>query len=227
MFENRNQAGAALADALAEYAEDIPVIYALLRGGAPVAAEVAKRLNAPLDLILVRKIGAPGQSELAIGAVVDGAAPTIILHEDIIRDIGVSDSFIQKAKEVALTEIEERRKIFFRDHKQISPAGKTAIIVDDGLATGATMEAAVKAMRKAGAKRIVVAIPVAPSEAIARFRSIVDDVICLETPTPFWSVGNHYHAFPQLTNADVIRIQDEFEGHGIERPSSNSARRSV
>ncbi len=125
--------------------------------------------------------------------------------------IGVSDSFMQKVKEVALTEIEERRKIFFRDQKSISPAGRTTIIVDDGLATGATMEAAVKAIRKVGAKRIVVAIPVAPPESVAYFRNIVDDVICLQTPTPFWSVDNHYCAFPQLTNADVIRIQDDFE----------------
>jgi putative phosphoribosyl transferase len=204
LFNDRHDAGTMLAEKLLDYAEAKPIVYALPRGGLPVAEAVASRLSAPLDLILVRKLGAPRQPELAIGAIVDGASPAVILHDDLIADLGVTRKYIEEAKNNALAEIERRRKLYMRGATGPAPAGRTVVIVDDGLATGATMEAAVKAMRNAKAKHIVVAVPVAPAETVAALRRIADEVVCLETPSPFWSVGGQYRSFPQLTDADVI-----------------------
>ncbi len=204
MFKDRREAGKLLAERLLSFAEAKPIVYALPRGGLPVADEVAKSLKAPLDLILVRKLGAPGHQELAIGALVDGAAPTTILHQDIIAELDVPDSYIKSAEATALAEIERRRKLYMKDRPALSPKDRTVIIVDDGLATGATMEAAVAAIRKAGAARIIVAVPVAPRETMGRLKQAADNVIALETPYPFWSVGSWYRSFPQLTDEDVV-----------------------
>jgi len=209
IFENRREAGRALARRLMGYTGQNPVIYALPRGGAPVAAEIAQRLAAPLDLILVRKLGAPHQPELAIGAVVDGAAPTLILHDNIIRHLGVSEKYIMLAKSKALSEIERRRKIYLKGRPPISPKNKTVIIVDDGLATGATMEAAINAVRQAGPKHIIVAVPAAPVDTLSRLEKLADEMICLTTPQPFWSVGGCYRSFPQLSDDDVIACLNE------------------
>ncbi len=206
MFENRQQAGEELAIALQGFADQSPVVYALPRGGLPVAAAVADALHAPLDLILVRKIGAPGRKELAIGAVVDGAHPTLIRHEEMISSLYVDEDYIDKAKKSLLHEIERRRALYFTGHEPISPTSRTAIIVDDGLATGATMEAAIEAVRKATPKAVVVAVPTAPQETIARLQGLADKVVCLETPAIFISVGEQYRHFPQLSDEDVVRI---------------------
>jgi predicted phosphoribosyltransferase len=211
VFEDRGEAGEALASALREFKDLDPVVYALPRGGVPVAAVVAKRLGAPLDLILVRKLGAPRQPELAIGALVDGAAPITILHEEIIRALGIGADYIRSTEAAALAETERRRAVFYRDRDPVSPKNRTVIIVDDGLATGATMEAAVKAMRKAGANRIIVAVPVAPADAATKFREIADEFLCVEAPSAFCAVGNHYRNFPQLADSDVLRILADFE----------------
>ncbi len=215
MFDSREHAGMELAQTLHRYANDKPIVYALPRGGLPVAAAVADALDAPLDLILVRKIGAPGHQELAIGAVVDGAAPTLILHKDIIRDLGVDKNYIERANKSALAEIERRREIFFKGRDPISPEGRTVIIVDDGLATGATMQAAVQAIRKAGPRRLIIAVPVAPADTIAHLRNLADEIVCLEIPTPFWSVGGHYLSFPQLKDDDVVRCLENYEQRDI------------
>lgn len=217
MFTNRREAGRALARALLDYANKNPVIYALPRGGAPVAAEIAQRLGARLDLILVRKLGAPRQPELAIGAVVDGASPTLILHEDIIRQLGVSENYVTAAKNEALSELDRRRKLYRKGRPPISPKSKTAIIVDDGLATGATMEAAINALRQAGPKHIIVAVPVAPTDTLARLDNLADEIICLATPTPFWSVGSYYQSFPQLNDDDVIACLKECGSDSVKR----------
>lgn len=206
MFADREAAGAMLAKRLLHFSSDNPIVYALPRGGLPVAAAVADALGAPLDVILVRKLGAPGHAELAIGAIVDGAAPGIVLHRALIDDLGVSEEFLEAARSAALREIERRRAVFLRDRKPVPPKDRDVIIVDDGLATGATMEAAVEAMRKAGAKRVIVAVPVAPIDAAERFRKLADEFVCLETPALFWSVGNQYRSFPQLTDSDVVDI---------------------
>ncbi|MAW80416.1 MAG: phosphoribosyltransferase [Parvularcula sp.] len=204
MFRDRREAGRQLAEKLLSFAKAEPIVYALPRGGLPVADEVAKRLDAPLDLILVRKLGAPGHEELAIGALVDGGAPTTILHQDVIAELNVPDAYIQSVETDALAEIERRRKLYMKDQPPLPAKDRIAIIVDDGLATGATMEAAVAAMRKAGAAQIIVAVPVAPRDTIEKLEKIADDVIALETPYPFWSVGSWYQSFPQLTDEDVI-----------------------
>ncbi len=211
MFESRAQAGEILGAALGGFAKLDPIVYALARGGAPVAAAVAEKINSPLDLILVRKLGAPFQPELAIGAVADGGAPASVLHKDRIDELGVGDEYLKKAEAEAFAEIERRRAVFFKRHKPVPPAGRNVILVDDGLATGATMEAAIKAMRAAGAKRVIVAVPVAPADAAEKFRALADDFVCVETPSPFWAVGNHYQAFPQLSDSDVVEILAEFE----------------
>jgi len=204
LFKDRRQAGSLLADKLLPFAAANPIVYALPRGGLPIAEEVAQRLKAPLDLILVRKLGAPEHGELAIGAIVDGAAPSTILHQDIIAELAVPKDYIDKTKKTALVEIERRRKLYMKDRPAISPVNRTVIIVDDGLATGATMEAAVAAMRKANAGRIIVAIPVAPQDTLKKLQKTADEVIALETPYPFWSVGGWYQSFPQLTDGDVV-----------------------
>lgn len=206
MFEDRHAAGKALAGRLRDYSKPAPIVFALPRGGIPVAAAVAEALDTPLDVILVRKLGAPGHDELAIGAIVDGGSPTIVLYKDAVDETGASEGFIEAAKSAALSEIERRRRIFLGDASPASPAGRNIIIIDDGLATGATMEAAIDAMRKVGASHITVAVPVAPAEAAARFRRLADDFICLETPSMFWAVGQQYRNFRQLTDADVVAI---------------------
>ena len=214
-FETREQAGAILASALQAYADKKPIVYALPRGGLPVAAVVAASLKAPLDLILVQKIGAPGHAELAIGAVVDGAAPTVILHNDSIEELGIGADYINTARVNALREIERRRALYLHDQQPISATGRTAIIIDDGLATGATMEAAATAIRKSGPDQLIIAAPVAPSETLDRLRKIADEVVCIETPTPFWSVGGQYRSFPQLSDNDVIEILARFNSQSV------------
>ncbi|WP_207764800.1 phosphoribosyltransferase [Hyphococcus luteus] len=217
MFTDRREGGMKLADKLLAFADAKPVVYALPRGGLPVAEEAAKRLHAPLDIILVRKLGAPGHEELAIGAIVDGAAPVTILHKDIIAELGVSEAYIEKTKKAALEEIERRRALYMKDRPPVSPKDRTVIIVDDGLATGATMEAAATAMRKAGAAKIVVAVPVAPEEAVRDLAKIADEVIAVATPSPFWSVGGWYQSFPQLTDDDVV---ETLARHHAQTPSN-------
>lgn len=224
MFRDRREAGEALAERLRGLKNPDNVVYALPRGGVPVAAVVAAQLEAPLDLILVRKLSAPGHSEFAIGAVVDGAAPTLILHTEAVRDVGADDAYIERAKAESLAEIERRRAVFFGAGRPLSPKGRIAILVDDGLATGATMEAAVEAMRRAGARRVIVAAPVAPPDAASRFRALADDFICLETPSPFRSVGSQYESFPQLTDEDVVKTLKAFGPPPLAPPSGHDGR---
>lgn len=227
MFRNRAEAAEQLARALVPYAGSDPVIYALPRGGVPMGAIIATRLKAPLDLIMVRKLGAPGQPELAIGAVVDGPAHRCVLDHHLIALLRVPDAYIDHATGDALREIERRRAVFMRGRPLVSPTDRTAIIVDDGLATGATMEAAVEAMRQAGAARIVVAVPVAPRDTVERFRNFTD-IVCLETPDPFRSVGSHYWSFPQLTDTDVLAVLNQFDQSAdSEAPSQPSSAASA
>jgi len=211
-FRDRSEAGRLLADAVARLKLQDPVVYALPRGGVPVAAEVARVLKAPFDLIFVRKLGAPGHTELAMGAVVDGATPVTVLNNDVVQTLGVSESAIAEATQRALKEIERRRSAFADNLHSQPGTGRNVVIVDDGVATGATMEAAVKAQRQAGAKRIIVAAPVMPQDAIDRFTALADDVVCLETPTPFYAVGTHYADFRQLADDDVLTTLRAMKG---------------
>ena len=187
------------------------VVFALPRGGVPVALKVAKALRAPLDLALVRKIGLPFYRELAMGAVIDGEKPAIVRNEDVIASQRISDKEFRKCCEHELEEIRRRRRLYLGDRPDRDLEGKTAIIVDDGLATGATMRAAIKGLRQRNPTRIVAAVPVGAAEVVDVVRGEADDVVCLETPANFQAVGLHYRHFPQLTDQDVLDALAEME----------------
>jgi putative phosphoribosyl transferase len=205
-FIDRRDAGQQLGRALGRFAALKPIVLALPRGGVPVAFEVAKALHAPLDLILVRKIGAPGHSEFGIGAVVDGSDPQIVLNEETIEQAGIPLSFVKAEAERQLREIERRRHAYLGERKPLSVAGRTVIVVDDGIATGNTVKAALKALRRSGATHTILAVPVAPPEALDQLRTEVDEIVCLTSPMPFFAVGLHYRDFGQTSDAEVIEL---------------------
>lgn len=206
VFLDRTDAGRRLAVALERFKEEQPVVLALPRGGVPVAFEVAKVLDAPLDLVLVRKIGAPWQRELAIAAVVDGGRPETVINQDIVDQLGISPSYIDERATAELEEIERRRQRYLADRPRADVAGRTAIIIDDGIATGATMEAALHATRRAGPKRLVLAVPVAPPDTLARLRAEADEIVCLQSPALFGAIGWFYGEFHQLSDDEVVEL---------------------
>jgi len=205
-FTDRAQAGQQLAIRLAAMALDRPAVYALPRGGVPVALKISRRLKAPLDLVMVRKIGAPFNPELALGAVVEGTVPQTILNESIRQASGVDDAYIERARARELAELERRRALYLGKRARIDPAGRTANLVDDGLATGATMKSALAAIRRQGAARIVVAVPVAPEDTLAEIAALADDVVCLNPSRAFRGVGAFYADFHQLTDQETIGL---------------------
>src|SRR5712692_10273493 len=209
MFANRRSAGRQLGERLQHLRPEKPVVLALPRGGVPVGFEIAERLEAPLDVALVRKIGVPWQPELALGAVGDGAEPQVIINEALAADLAIDESYIAGETARQLKEIERRRRIYLGDRPPVSLTGRTVIIVDDGIATGSTVRAALCAVRKAGAGKIVLAVPVAPEDTIERLRAEVDEIVCVFSPSPFIAVGAHYDEFPQLTDADVVALLKE------------------
>jgi putative phosphoribosyl transferase len=206
MLADRTEAGRRLAERLRQFKDERPVVLALPRGGVPVAYEVAKALEAPLDLVLVRKIGAPFQPELAIGAVVDGERPELVVNRGMVEECGVPDSYLEKERQRQLAEIERRRQLYFAGRPRAEVKDRTAIVIDDGMATGATMEAALHATRRAGPRRLVLAVPVAPPDTIERLRSEVDEVVCLMMPAYLGAIGSFYRDFHQLDDAEVIRL---------------------
>jgi len=207
-FENRREAGRMLAARVAALDLDRPIVYALPRGGVPVAAEIAARLAAPLELVLVRKIGAPRQPELAVGAIVDGEQPQRFINDDIARQTGADREFIEQACRRELAEIERRRQLYLGGRTRADPAGRTVIVVDDGIATGATAIVALRALKARGAARCIVAVPVAPPESLRRLRQEADDVICLMQPAAFWGISGFYRDFHQLDDAEVTSALD-------------------
>lgn len=206
IFADRTEAGRTLAERLAEKKYENPVVLALPRGGVPVAIEVARELDAPLDLVLVRKIGVPYQPELALGAVVDGGHPEVVINEDVRQISGVSDDEFEKAKLRELAEIERRRGVYLQGRDRIPIKDITAIVIDDGIATGATVRAALKALRRGKPKKLVLAVAVAPRETIERLQTEVDEIICLETPEPFYAIGLHYRDFGQVSDEEVVAL---------------------
>ena len=205
-FVDRREAGRRLAEPVAALALDHPLILALPRGGVPVAYEVAKALRAPLDLLLARKIGAPGQEEYGIGALVDGADPQIVLNEEAMDIVRPPPGYVEAETKRQLIELERRREIYLGTRKAIPTAGRTVVVVDDGVATGSTVTVALRALRKAGAARIVLAVPVAPGDTIEALRPECDDIVCLSTPRQFRAVGLHYANFSQTTDEEVVGL---------------------
>lgn len=208
-FLDRDQAGQALGRRLLEWlrAEDL-VVLALPRGGVPVAAPVASLLNAPLDIMVVRKLGFPGHEELAMGAIASGGVR--VMNDDIMGWRGVDERTIREIVEREHKELQRREQRYRGDRPFPELAGKTVVLVDDGIATGATMEAAVKAVRAFDPARVVVAVPVAPPEAAERMRQLADDVVCLEQPEPFMGVGRWYRHFDQTSDEQVRDILQRF-----------------
>lgn len=203
-FEDRSDAGRKLAVALRRYQDQHPVILALPRGGVPVAAEAAAALHAPLDLILVRKIGVPFQPELAMGAVVDGDAPIIVRNDDIIRRAGISEREFETVCVRELAEIARRRHRYLGGRAPIDVKGRVAIVVDDGIATGATTKAALRATRMREPKRLVLAVPVAATETLPELQAEADEIICLEHHELFGAIGLYYSDFRQTSDAEVV-----------------------
>lgn len=216
MLENRVEAGRLLAARLEHLRGERPVVLALPRGGVPVGHEIARALGAPLDILLVRKIGAPFQPELAIGAVVDGDHPEILRDSRLIAETGASESYVQAEAERQLKEIVRRRRLYFHRHAPVDVAGRTVILVDDGIATGSTVRVALRALARRSPARRVLAVPVAPADTLAALRGDVDEIHCLETPEPFFAIGAHYADFDQFEDEAVIKL---LEG----APSSEAA----
>lgn len=204
-FANRRQAGEALAGVVRQLDTADSVVLALPRGGVPVGYEVARALGAPLDILLVRKIGVPGHEEYGIGALVDGASPQLVIDEAAARMVGADRDYIDRQVALQLKEI-ERRRAAYRTGPPIPLEGKTVIVVDDGIATGGTVRAALQALVRIGCRRIVLAVPLAPRDVLPELRKLCDQVVCLASPEPFYAVGAHYRDFTQTLDEEVVRL---------------------
>jgi putative phosphoribosyl transferase len=205
-FDDRQDAGRQLAARLTALAPVKPVVLALPRGGVPVGFEIARALSAPLDVLVVRKIGAPHEAELAIGAIADGPIPELVIDAHLVRTLKVSKAYLREAEALARQELERRRQAYRPARQAAEIAGCTAIIVDDGIATGATTLAAVRATRARAPASIVLAVPVAAADALRRLEQEVDRVVCLDAPEGFIAVGHYYRRFPQLRDEEVISL---------------------
>lgn len=208
-FKDRRSAGKLLAERIKELKPADPVVLAMPRGGVPVGLEVAKALGAPLDLVLVRKIGVPYQPELAAGAVVDGDQPEIVVNDDVMQLAGLTREYIDQRAKEELAEIERRRQVYLSDRPRVPLNGRTLIIVDDGIATGASIRAAIAALKRRNPLKLILAVPVAPADTIEKLRAEVDDVVCLQMPEPFYAIGMHYDDFHQVPDDEVVRLMNE------------------
>lgn len=217
IFSDRQQAGQALARVLARR-EDLehPVVLALPRGGVPVAYEIARVLKAPLDVMVVRKLGLPRQPELAMGAVASGGI--LVLNPEVIRDAGVADGLIERVAQKELREVRRREEAYRGDRPPVELGGRDVVLVDDGIATGATVEAAIQAAHARHAGRVFVAAPVAPPEVLEKLSMEVEEVVCLSTPEPFGAISLWYRSFPQIGDEAVrALLSGELAAPGEER----------
>jgi predicted phosphoribosyltransferase len=210
IYRDRIDAGRRLASRLADYANrDEVLVLALPRGGVPVAYEIAKALHAPLDIFLVRKLGVPGHEELAMGAISTGGVR--VLNDDVVDYLDIPGDVIDEVAAIELEELERRERTYRGNRPEPNVRGKTVILIDDGLATGSTMRAAVKALRQQGPARILVAVPVSAPETCDEYRMGVDEIICAQTPEPFMGVGMWYRDFSQTTDEEVREILAQAE----------------
>jgi putative phosphoribosyl transferase len=206
MFRNRADAGRRLARALIGYKDQHPIVLALPRGGVPVAAEVARALDASLDLILARKIGVPFHPELAMGAVVDGPTPLVVRNEDIIKLARISEKDFATVRDQELAEIKRQRTRYVGERFHPDLNGRVAIVVDDGIATGASTRAALRAVRRQKPRRLILAVPVAPTSTLEELREEADEIVCLEEHQPFEAVGAYYADFGQTSDQEVTAL---------------------
>lgn len=216
-FRDREEAGRLLAQRLLHLRGTAPLVLALPRGGVPVARPIAAALGVPLDLLLVRKIGAPFQPELALGAVVEGEPPQTVVNEEVVAALGVPAVYVEEQAADQVAEIARRRRLWLQGKPPVPTRGRTVVLVDDGIATGATIRAALLALERAGASRRVLAVPVAPRDVAAALRRRCDEVVALAEPAELGSVGAFYDDFRQLEDAEVTALL----GHaaaGQERP---------
>lgn len=206
MFQSRQQAGLELAQELLRLQLDGPVVLALPRGGAPVAAEIAYLLKAPLDLLIVQKVGAPGNPELAVAAIVEGDPADVVLNREMVEAFGLDDSELRALVARERPELERRRVAYRGNRRRLrSTTGKTVILVDDGAATGITMKVAVRAIRRRSPREIVVALPVAPPDVVTELAREADRVVCVRQPVRFVALSHHYRDFPRLSDEEVIQ----------------------
>lgn len=208
-FADRRAAGRLLAGQLLKFKLERPLVLALPRGGVPVAYEVANQLDADLDLLLVRKIGAPHHPEFGIGAVIDGDNPQILINRDVADQLRVPSGYIHNEAHRQLREIERRRERYFGGRRPIPITGRTVIVVDDGIATGSTIRAALRAIRQKKPVRLILAVPVGAPDSLLSLSSECDEIVCLLTPDPFHAVGAHYDDFTQTTDEEVKQLLDD------------------
>ena len=207
LFEDRRDAGRRLAERLAPYRDKRPVVFTLPRGGVPVGFEVSRALNAPLDIIVARKLGAPGQPEFGIGAVAPGGVR--VLNERAVRALGIPEDYLNWVSERETAEVARRLHLFRGDRPYPDLETMTAILVDDGLATGVTARAAVLALRRLNPRRLVLAVPVCAQQTTESLRPETDDLVCLLAPNNLEAVGLYYWDFEQVSDEEVIRLLEE------------------
>lgn len=223
MFRDRKEAGEKLGMELSKLQLHQPVVLALPRGGVPVAVEVAKALNAPLDLLIVRKVGAPDNPELAVAAIVDGEPGEVVLNREIVEAYSLDEDSLRVMIAKERPELERRRVVYRGNTKSMSITGKTAIIVDDGAATGTTMKIAIRALKRRSPREIIVAIPVSPQETSAELAREADRVVCLSQPGQFRALSFHYLRFPQLSDSDVVAAMEAARSQLQQRSGQRAA----
>lgn len=212
LFEDRREAGARLAEALAKLSLHDPVVLALPRGGVPVAYEIAERLDAPLDVLVVRKLGVPGHEELAMGAIASGGV--LVRNRDVIGRLQIDDDVIERVRAREQRELERRERMLRGERPPLPVRDRSVIVVDDGLATGATMRAAAESLRERGPRAVIVAVPVGASSSCEMLAGVVDRLVVLERPEPFYGVGLWYADFEQVSDDEVRRLLAQHEQKG-------------
>jgi putative phosphoribosyl transferase len=227
MFRDRRHAGQELAAALARMEIEQPVVLALPRGGVPVAVEIARELNAPLDLLLVRKVGAPHNPELAVAAIVDGNPDDLVINREIVEAYGLDDEDLKLLVKNERPELERRRAVYRGRRRPLSLTGKTAIVVDDGVATGTTTKVALRAVRRRGPKQVILAVPVGAPDAIDELAPEADLIVCLSKPARFRALGFHYLDFEQLTDDEVLSLMRQAQATRKAALAAERARRDA